>query len=130
MRRAASALALTALSACTVGPAYEGPPAVPRTLSGDLDFVRAVGFDQVGASSSAPWWLALGDPVLDDIMARALEHGLTVEAAGTAPVVQAGAAAARGEAPGIIGQTAALFQPEKAGDPDSTDLYAAGFDAL
>ncbi len=145
MRRAASALALTALSACTVGPTYKGPPAMPAYAAQGSGFVRAGGLGQVETPSLAPWWRALGDPILDDVMARALEHSPTVaiararvgqaraemrlQTAGSAPVVQAGAAAAHGGAPGI-GQAAALFEPEGADDRDSTDLFAAGFDAL
>lgn len=143
MRCAASALALTALSACTVGPTYRAPPTMPAYAARGSGCVRAGGLGQVETPSLAPWWRTLGDPILDDVMARALEHSPTValararvgqaraemrlQTAGAAPVVRAGVAAAHGGAPG---RPAALFEPEGADEPDSTDLFAAGFDAL
>ncbi len=63
---------LALLAGCTVGPNYAGPPqAAPRAAKAPA-FVRA---DAVQATATAPvarWWEALGDPELNDLVARAL----------------------------------------------------------
>lgn len=74
----AAALAL-GVAACTVGPDYVGPDvAMP-------DAWRAAG--KVGSAPATPdelatWWHALGDPVLDDLVKRALRENLDLKTAG------------------------------------------------
>lgn len=66
------------LSACVaVGPNYGGPPAPPTAApfgAADRDFVRA-------AEPPDLWWKQLGDPILDDLIARAVTANLDVRAA-------------------------------------------------
>ncbi len=60
------------LAGCTVGPNYSGPPvAAPRAASAAA-FVRAGDAPVVDQPPVAPWWEALGDPILSAIEARAL----------------------------------------------------------
>ena len=59
-------LPLLLLSACTVGPDYRPPEAAPPAA-----FVGPQGFS--AASIPADWWTLFGDPVLDDLVARALK---------------------------------------------------------
>lgn len=70
-------LALTALNftACTVGPDYEAPATAP------VEFIAA----DPAAFSEQPfevrWWRQFGDPVLDDLVARALTGDLDLRIA-------------------------------------------------
>lgn len=69
--RACAALAAGGALACTVGPDYKRPPlGVPESFYGQ-DAATA------GARSLAdlPWWELFADPVLNDLIATALEHG-------------------------------------------------------
>jgi NodT family efflux transporter outer membrane factor (OMF) lipoprotein len=68
-------VALFLLGGCTVGPDYR-PPAVamPATYAGDRDSSRT-------ASNISRWWAAFGDPVLDDLIARAQSGNLDVRQA-------------------------------------------------
>jgi multidrug efflux system outer membrane protein len=74
MRREMRHLSLLTLAAllggCVVGPDYQ-PPAVsvPAAYSDGAS---------VAAAGSAPWWTGYGDPVLNDLMARALAQNLDV----------------------------------------------------
>lgn len=76
-----SAAAIVLLAGCTVGPDYKGPsPLPPQARPGDA-FVR--GSDAVSPERPvlAQWWLALGDPVLNTLEARALAGNPGLEAA-------------------------------------------------
>lgn len=73
---AAACVVASLLAACATGPDYPGPPAV------DL------GAPQAGAVSPAAallsldrWWEQLGDPVLERLVARALERNLDLRQA-------------------------------------------------
>ncbi|HLT92688.1 MAG TPA: TolC family protein [Woeseiaceae bacterium] len=63
------------LGACAVGPEYEAPDTTaPRFVNADAEhFART----QVEAA----WWREFGDPVLDDLIERALRDGLDVRIA-------------------------------------------------
>lgn len=60
-----------ALSACAVGPRYEGAPAIDNLpvafKQGQGEWVRATPAD---ALERGPWWQLFGDPVLDGLAAR------------------------------------------------------------
>jgi multidrug efflux system outer membrane protein len=62
-----AALAVFALSACTVGPAYERPAV---DLPAAWDSAPAAGKKTIGDR----WWTLYGDPVLDHIVQEALAH--------------------------------------------------------
>lgn len=71
-------LAGTALAGCTVGPDYAGPPRTAADTS--AAFARA---DAGGVSNAPPvaeWWKPLGDPLLDDLIAKALAENTDVKA--------------------------------------------------
>lgn len=67
------------LGACTVGPDYDGPPTV-RTVGVD-GFARAGLEVDAQAPSVSEWWVLLGDPVLNDLEARALAGNPGIAAA-------------------------------------------------
>ena len=76
MRRAwlAAALAMLALSACTVGPDYVRPA---------VDAPAAYRFEprEVAATADTEWWRQFGDPVLDQLIAEALAANWNVKLA-------------------------------------------------
>ncbi len=61
------------LGACTAGPDYAGPPAL-GSASPAGQFARAGEGALPSEPALAQWWTALGDPVLDQLEARALEQ--------------------------------------------------------
>ncbi|WP_034292753.1 efflux transporter outer membrane subunit [Herbaspirillum sp. RV1423] len=69
--RLLSLASVATLAGCALGPEYAGPPdAAPQATQAGR-FVRA----QDAANAEAPvnrWWEALGDPVLNDLVQRAL----------------------------------------------------------
>ena len=67
------------LGACTAGPDYAGPPRVASV--GADGFLRAGSDVDSQAPLSSDWWLLLGDPVLNDLEARALAGNPGVAAA-------------------------------------------------
>jgi multidrug efflux system outer membrane protein len=69
--RLAAALAALLLSACTVGPDYERPP---------LELPEASGA-AVPAAAPEGWWRLFADPVLDRLVAEALEANRDLRAA-------------------------------------------------
>ena len=77
-----AALALCALSACTVGPDYGGAPPVAADAIKAGAFVRAPG---AGVAGTAPalnaWWRQLGDAQLDALIEAALAHNPDVHVA-------------------------------------------------
>lgn len=80
MRRLFAMVSLGALSACTVGPDYQGPASAGAATPG-AGFARA-GADASAASPSvSQWWGGLGDPLLDDLERRALAANPDVQAA-------------------------------------------------
>ena len=83
-RRAAlalgSVLTLAALSACTVGPDYRGPPDAAPNAAAASKFLRAAP-SQSADPPAARWWDALNDPVLTDLIDRGLRNSPTLQAA-------------------------------------------------
>src|SRR3546814_11664580 len=83
-----------------------------------------------------PWWRTLNDPLLDQLITRALSSNPSIEVAearvrqarsqmrgaraALAPVVGAGAGAGNIQAPGLV----------TGGEAKSSSLFLAGFDAL
>ncbi len=71
-------LSAHALSACTVGPDFvppkpDTPPGWSQTTAEGLDTTP---------QTPAPWWHAFADPVLDELVATALENNNTLELTG------------------------------------------------
>lgn len=136
----ASIASLALLAGCTVGPHYAGPPqAAPKAAA----FVRA---DPTPTGAPvARWWEALGDPVLDDLISRALaanpniavaearlrqaRAALRVQRAGELPSANAQAVYAHAHLPGVN------FNGNNNGGGNSNnsstdlDLFNLGFDA-
>ncbi|MCI0517865.1 MAG: hypothetical protein L0Y45_08545 [Woeseiaceae bacterium] len=65
---ATTLLLLLMLSACAVGPKYEAP----QTADAEIAIATDASLDT--ASFEAAWWRQFGDPVLDDLVSRALEE--------------------------------------------------------
>lgn len=77
-----TAIALAALSACTVGPDYRGAPAVAADAFQASAFVRAPSTGVVAtAPTASAWWHALGDAQLDALIEAALAHNPNVHVA-------------------------------------------------
>lgn len=70
--RNALLLCAAALSACTVGPNYAGPPEVAPASRARPAFLRAEGAKLGPAPPPARWWDALGDPQLTWAIEEAL----------------------------------------------------------
>ncbi|WP_225007329.1 MULTISPECIES: efflux transporter outer membrane subunit [Novosphingobium] len=134
--------ALTAgllLSACTVGPDYKGPPEVAANAAARSGFLRADGVANPDAPA-AQWWTALGDPVLDQLVADALKDSPNVAIA-NARIAQARAGLAAnktavlptfnvsGAAPYINVPGGLLSTNGETGGRDSINAYNLGFDA-
>ena len=131
----ASTLTAALLSACAVGPDYKGPPNVAASGAG---FVRAPS----PSASTAPtpnWWIQLNDPLLSDLIQRAMKMSPSVDVA-TARLLEARQALAQERAKELPstglsaaylrahGLTSALGAAPEGGSPD-TNVYAIGFDA-
>lgn len=141
MRPIAPTLALLGLLAgCTVGPDYAGPP---RSAAQTAAFARA-GDAATATAPVARWWEALGDPVLNDLVARTLaanpnvaaaqahlrqaRASLRVERAGELPKISGTGSYAHAHLPGVD------FGNSDGGDSGSggstdLDIYNIGFDA-
>ncbi|MDP1026727.1 efflux transporter outer membrane subunit [Sphingomonas sp. KR1UV-12] len=66
------------LGACTVGPAYQGPPKVAADAAG---FVRAPAGSTSATPGLARWWEGMGDPTLTRLVDDALAHSPTIDQA-------------------------------------------------
>jgi NodT family efflux transporter outer membrane factor (OMF) lipoprotein len=145
---AAAFLSALVLPGCTVGPDYRGAPAVAQDSTGSKTFVRAA--NSGTTMTSAPpnqWWLALNDPLLNELIAAAFEHSpdvhiaqarlresraqLDQQNANELPKLSANAAALRTREPDLN-----AFNSSDNGSSGSTSsgrgplqLYTAGFDA-
>ncbi len=132
---------LAALSGCTVGPAYKGPPSASAS---DPLPTRFAGADPgtPTAPASADWWRAFNDPTLDELEKRALNGSpniaiaearlrgaratLRLERANGLPRASAQLSTIQAHLPGVnINQSAGAG----AGGDDDFDFYNAGFDA-
>lgn len=126
---------LTLLSACTLGPDYAGPPeAAPHALQ-SAHFVRADGASMSASMPVNQWWQGLSDPVLNDLIARALQANpnlniakarlqqsraaLHLEQANALPSGGASAIAARADLPSLT----------TSGKSTDFNLFTTGFDA-
>ncbi|MFO0861579.1 MAG: TolC family protein [Phycisphaerales bacterium] len=130
------------LTACKVGPNYDGPPktespadfaAVPPPGMKDVNSVPAPGDVELAA-----WWKQFNDPTLDTLVEKALAGNLDLKLAQARvqearaargiivadwfPAVGAGANYQRGRSSNNIG----FIGPNPSG---GSDLYTAGFDA-
>src|SRR5215469_10095746 len=78
----AVAMVALVLPGCTVGPNYRPPSAarmgVPDQFSTDI----APGADAPSVQELGSWWAALGDPLLGDLVDKALAANPDIEAAG------------------------------------------------
>jgi len=124
---------ILALVGCTVGPDYE----VPEPTTPDAWHTAVAAELEMPDSPLETWWLRLDDPKLDQLIARARESSLDLQAAAFrvqearallgiatgryAPDVDINATYNRSE-PSDNG----LFPPA-AGGPETTDLYNVGF---
>jgi NodT family efflux transporter outer membrane factor (OMF) lipoprotein len=143
---------LAMLGGCrSVGPDYAGPPAaVPQAAA----FARAGDLDNAPAGAEAArWWTALGDPVLDNLVERALRANPNLDVtrarlrqaraalrgarANGLPNGTATALAAHARLPPIgdtLGASSGSGSEDASGSsavaiPSSLNLYSLGFDA-
>lgn len=140
MRRVTPPILLIAavLAGCrTVGPDYAGPPAAPPGAA----FARAGDLAApLPDAAPAPWWTAMGDPVLDTLERRALRANPNLDVA-RARLRQARAALNGARANRLPNGTASALAAHahlppigaKPGGglrvPSSLNLYNVGFDA-
>jgi outer membrane protein, multidrug efflux system len=145
---AAAATFLCVLSGCTVGPDYHGAPAVAQDAYSSATFVRAQGAGTTATHAPNQWWLALNDPLLNDLIAAAFAHSpdmhiaqarlresraqLDQQQADALPKVSANAAVIRAREPDL----SALSSGSSSGSGSSRSsgggpvtFYTAGFDA-
>ncbi|KQM97469.1 RND transporter [Sphingobium sp. Leaf26] len=79
VRRALTGLSLGLLGACSMAPAYQPPQiAAPEIYKEMAGWTQAKPMD---AAPRGPWWSMFGDPVLDDLEARAEAASPTLAAA-------------------------------------------------
>lgn len=138
------------LAGCTLGPNYAGPPKALPDAPTPATFVRADGTSVTAAPPVADWWKPLGDPLLDDLIARALASNTDVaagearlrqaraalgqERANAGPSVSASALYAHAHVPGLdlgSSDTGSGGEGSGEGGSGSTDLnlYNLGFNA-
>ncbi len=139
------------LAGCTVGPDYAGPPRAASDGATAAAFVRADAGAVTAAPPVADWWKPLGDPLLDDLIARALAGNTDVKAgearlrqaraalgeerANLAPKVSASAMYAHAHVPGVAFGSSDGSDSSSGGDSSGgssgTDLnlYNLGFNA-
>ncbi len=141
----AVACAAALLAACTVGPDYHGAPPVASEAASATTFVRTPAKGIV-ATSPAPnqWWLALGDPQLDSLIAAAFAHNpdlraaqarlrasraqLQQQRAAEMPKISADAATVRMREPDLSSLSSSGSSAGSSGR-GPLSLYTAGFDA-
>lgn len=139
---AVSLLAL--LSACAVGPNYRAPTAAALKVP-DRFVAERAGAERAGAEVDlARWWTSFDDPVLTDLVDRALAANLDVAVAGArlrqarASLRQAQGGAlpslgASGSASRSVGNDGSTYVDPSTGQTISrggdTTVYRAGFDA-
>ncbi len=144
--RLVSLACVAALAGCALGPDYSGPPDAAPVAAQSGHFLRG----QDAASAEAPvnrWWEALGDPVLNDLVQRALDANpnlgiararlqqsraaLNLEQANSLPSVGASALAGHARLPPINlgGSSGSSGSSSSSGSSTSLNLYSLGFDA-
>ena len=81
MRKHSLVAIASLLSACTVGKNYAGPAALPAPARPGAAFARGADAVSPDQPKLAQWWLALGDPVLNTLEARALAGNPRIDVA-------------------------------------------------
>lgn len=135
---------LVLLSACTVGPNYQGPESA-GAVAPPAKFVRAQPETVAAQPVVASWWTGLRDPMLDHLEARALagnpniavaearlrqaRAGLRLERANQLPNANAQAMGVFARLPGIDLGGAEAGTQGGGGDSESLQFYNLGFDA-
>ncbi len=144
MRPIIAPLALvTLLAGCTVGPNYAGPPAAAPKAAKAPHFVRTDAAQTPPTAPVARWWEALGDPVLNDLVTRALADNpsiamaqarlrqaraaLRIEKANELPSANAQAIYAHAHLPGI--NLNGNGNGNSGNGSTDLNLYNLGFDA-
>ena len=130
--RSAIAFILLLTTACAAGPDYKGPQdAAPPPPS---QFVRGQA-DSRPVEVASPWWTSLGDPVLNQLIERALGGNPRLDAA-AARIRQARATLRQKRAEelptvngSVIYAKARLPGQSEDGGATTLDLYNVGFDA-
>jgi multidrug efflux system outer membrane protein len=130
LRPVSGAAAALLLHACAVGPDYQAPE-TPAAA-----YQNAVGDVFVAAPVEADWWRQFGDPVLDDLMARAAagSHDLRIAAARVDEARALFREQKRDYAPAVTTHAGFTRQdapvPQAGGPaPLRYDAYELGFDA-
>jgi len=123
------------LSACTLGPEYAGPPDVAPHATQNGHFVRGGDAVQAQASQLNNWWEGLSDPLLNELVQRALTANPNLNVA-KARLQQSRAALnlekanAMPTASGSALYAHAKLPPLSSGGSSTTlNLYNLGFDA-
>ncbi|WP_157217203.1 efflux transporter outer membrane subunit [Flavisphingomonas formosensis] len=78
--RTRSLFLLFALAGCTVGPNYSGPPTIAPNAAAGHAFVRAGDIPVDSRAPASRWWASLGDPLLDQLVDRAVANNPDLEA--------------------------------------------------
>src|ERR1700757_3480754 len=75
-------LAGMTLTGCTVGPNYHKPAVtVPTAYHGPNDNAQEQAQAQAASFADLPWWQIFQDPVLQDLIRRALKQNYDLQAA-------------------------------------------------
>jgi len=149
--RACALFLLVALAGCTVGPNYSGPPAAAPNAAAGRGFVRAGDAPMDRQAPAAHWWTSLGDPVLDQLVARAIANNpdlgvvrarllqaraaLRQEQGNLLPQANASALYAHARIPGVDLSQSGSSDGEGSGGSGGSggatglNLYNVGFDA-
>ncbi|MGK2910112.1 MAG: efflux transporter outer membrane subunit [Sphingobium sp.] len=140
-------LVIMALTGCTVGPNYAGPPMVAPKAAAAPGFVRAADAPVTAEAPAAHWWEGLNDPTLNALIAKALTANpnaqmaqarlrqaratLNLQRANSAPNANASALYAHAHLPGVNLGENSNGANNGGGDGGSSDLnlYNLGFDA-
>lgn len=127
-------LLLPTLGGCMMGPNYKDAPPPPASMGNS--FVRTDQVSMPATPQLTPWWRELNDPLLDQLIGRALSSNPAIDIAearvrqaraqlrssraALAPVVGTGAGAGNIQASRLV----------TGGEAKSSSLFLAGFDAL
>jgi NodT family efflux transporter outer membrane factor (OMF) lipoprotein len=125
--------ALALLSACTVGPDYQGPPPSPSRHYDRQAEQRLSGAGQqriaLGRTIKGDWWAAFQSPTLDRVVRRAIDGNLELVAAdATLRQAASSVAAAQGALyPQVdLGAQAGRQRVHNAKEPSISNVYAIG----
>jgi outer membrane protein TolC len=79
-RIAPPAIALVAIAGCAVGPDYARPP-LPEPVEWSAPLERGLSASEPDSARLATWWTQLGDPLLADLVERAIAGNLDLREA-------------------------------------------------